>query len=543
MQLTIGTPPWPVIHAAGLVGHVVMPATVDPTSGISLSDIEPLVPTTGSKNLTVTLTFGGAATLYYTTSSSQSWMTVYPMAGMVKGGSSLTLLLQIDGTAISTAVNYRTSTTLTLTNALTSTSVVSKTLSVVLEGSGNRPGIPQPACYNGVVQPSVDGSVPTCACFPGAYGQACEFLLCPKNCTGNGVCNSRTGVCHCLDNYFGIDCSGHRGGCYFGYDGKSCKDGYTAGTYAINAEDDGNINRGTGALPDSMQCSGGKLAEGNPFGCSTTVEIDLCCKAPTALSCPFDAGSTPCVSAACASGTCCQRGVGVLHEGDNASPTRKASFLFVPAGDFTNGTCLSIVQQYCFFTPQDAACRAFGSLAPPSGFCPIALAVDYCSQPTNWFSSECSNVINQAHFSCGFQSGTGSPCSDSTNCPAGSFNSPSISSACLVGPASFVALRPDGSRKPAPTMATTALADLDPELVHQQHANRPRVLALGLRGLPLCGGLGPLRERCVPGRHVQPVPVQQGHHGLLRRRWILGPRVPPPGAGRLELADLPQPRG
>ncbi|KAM9966250.1 hypothetical protein ACTFIR_006449 [Dictyostelium discoideum] len=46
-----------------------------------------------------------------------------------------------------------------------------------------------------------------CDCNIGAYGNKCQFIECPLNCsTPNGVCDSETGICKCDDKHSGESC-------------------------------------------------------------------------------------------------------------------------------------------------------------------------------------------------------------------------------------------------------------------------------------------------------------------------------------------------
>lgn len=48
----------------------------------------------------------------------------------------------------------------------------------------------------------------TCICNEGFYGYNCEFKSCMNNCTfPNGICEKSKGICSCLSNFTGLDCS------------------------------------------------------------------------------------------------------------------------------------------------------------------------------------------------------------------------------------------------------------------------------------------------------------------------------------------------
>eukprot|EP01095_Lingulamoeba_sp_RSL-Kostka_P015126 TRINITY_DN685_c4_g1_i1.p1 TRINITY_DN685_c4_g1~~TRINITY_DN685_c4_g1_i1.p1 ORF type:complete len:704 (-),score=242.68 TRINITY_DN685_c4_g1_i1:103-2214(-) len=47
-----------------------------------------------------------------------------------------------------------------------------------------------------------------CECFFPYYGDHCQYLNCPQNCSYHGTCNKNNGNCQCFTNYYGCDCSG-----------------------------------------------------------------------------------------------------------------------------------------------------------------------------------------------------------------------------------------------------------------------------------------------------------------------------------------------
>lgn len=76
-------------------------------------------------------------------------------------------------------------------------------------------------CIYGHCIDQVDTKKKTCQCDTNAYTlmndttneqksiMYCNAKYCPNNCTDafHGICNVTTGICHCLDNYFGPNCS------------------------------------------------------------------------------------------------------------------------------------------------------------------------------------------------------------------------------------------------------------------------------------------------------------------------------------------------
>lgn len=263
-----------------------------------------------------------------------------------------------------------------------------------------------PACAHGVVYRTGPLDSGECQCFPGAYGPACEFLSCPAGCAKDGVpagvCDHSTGTCLCLDGHYGVDCSGVVGTCVLSYDG-SCPAGYKEGTYTINAEDDNNLNRAIGTVPESMQC-GSSSSKTNAFDCTALIDMDLCCRPSANAGCPFASGSDPCTSSSCPS---------------SSSPTPTSQLQSVLQSDSTGGwrapKCLAVVQHYCFYHPEDAACHAFAPIPIPADFaCPTNLAARFCA--ANRDDPDCAAFV--AWRTCGFAPASGicqgSACKDST---------------------------------------------------------------------------------------------------------------------------------
>jgi len=160
-----------------------------------------------------------------------------------------------------------------------------------------------------------------------------------------------------------MDCSGQDGDCYVSYDG-TCRPGFAPGSYVLNTADSGNLNKGSGDLPSSMQCNEGK--EDSVFGCSNLVHMQFCCRAAAPPTCPFFLGSAPCAAA----------------RADECA----ASYA-------TDPECLGVVHEYCFESPEDPACNAFRPLRVPADFCPLPLAMEWCAAHPD--GEECSSVFTK----------------------------------------------------------------------------------------------------------------------------------------------------
>eukprot|EP00240_Pyramimonas_obovata_P000228 CAMPEP_0118930660 /NCGR_PEP_ID=MMETSP1169-20130426/7269_1 /TAXON_ID=36882 /ORGANISM="Pyramimonas obovata, Strain CCMP722" /LENGTH=1698 /DNA_ID=CAMNT_0006873045 /DNA_START=1 /DNA_END=5097 /DNA_ORIENTATION=+ len=275
--------------------------------------------------------------------------------------------------------------------------------------------LPPPLCYHGVVVNASRFFPGECRCHVGAYGQSCEFLHCPKNCSissltpvfptppsplssppdpavdgtesdssGNeadgavdeaqvqlrrGVCDIYTGQCQCTAGYSGYDCSAQDGDCYVSFDG-SCRGGWESGSYIINSEDSMNLNKAAGAVPASMQCTGGSEYE---FGCKKFVTMQFCCRPTKAAECPFHEEAAPC------------------------DPSMAHCF-----GNYNSDpACLSAVQAYCFEFPGDPGCNSFMPVPVPATYCPDGLALEYCvAHPED--KQACADLIAPSFASCAF---------------------------------------------------------------------------------------------------------------------------------------------
>mmetsp|Transcript_4561 Transcript_4561/g.10218 ORF Transcript_4561/g.10218 Transcript_4561/m.10218 type:complete len:89 (+) Transcript_4561:195-461(+) len=72
------------------------------------------------------------------------------------------------------------------------------------------------------------------------------------------MCDKFPGTCVCATGYDGRDYSGKQGDCYLSFDG-TCRAGFDAGTFVLNTEDEGNLNRGDGTLPQGLSCGSGEF--------------------------------------------------------------------------------------------------------------------------------------------------------------------------------------------------------------------------------------------------------------------------------------------
>lgn len=286
-----------------------------------------------------------------------------------------------------------------------------------------------PPCRHGV--PIRDGPLDSgwCKCFAGAYGPTCEFLECPNNCSDDGVyaagvCDRWTGTCKCALGRIGSDCSGTLGQCVLSYDG-SCPPGTAKGSYLFNTEDDNNMNRAFGTVPESMICDGTAPGSINAFGCPERVSIDMCCQPTELPSCPFAENAPPCSSPACP-----------IAGGTLSIDTLTEDLVADPSGGWRAPACLEVVNAYCFWHPEDAACHTFARpyvaedpcfatpqdptcasyTRPPTPVefaCPRHLAIRHCAADLD--RPGCREFI--ALRSCGFPSGVCAACRDAQGVP------------------------------------------------------------------------------------------------------------------------------
>ena len=280
--------------------------------------------------------------------------------GVLRGSSSLTLNITANATEMQMAGNFpHTMAMFGVFNRFAKSGSLPvatfRVTAMAMPGHGSAAA--EVSCYHGVAVQERADQPAVCRCLPGAYGIACEFLHCPNNCTGTiraggfaGMCDKFTGTCVCATGYDGRDCSGKQGDCYLSFDG-TCRAGFDAGTFVLNTEDEGNLNRGDGILPQGLACGSG-VSDGNELGCAAFPKIQTCCRPSTEPACPFaSSNSAPC--SACA--------VGVWR------------------GETPSGSCLAAISEFCLMHPGEAACHPFLPLPLPTGFCPYELALQHCT--------------------------------------------------------------------------------------------------------------------------------------------------------------------
>mmetsp|Transcript_9167 Transcript_9167/g.22097 ORF Transcript_9167/g.22097 Transcript_9167/m.22097 type:complete len:1691 (+) Transcript_9167:233-5305(+) len=403
LRLTFGTPSWPEIDTVQLEGYTELLPTVRFLDGVGSSK-EVVVPRGGSRQAHLHFHVGGNSTLFWRIEPASpdsewpDWLEPrLPSGSLLQAdGSTLNVSFSVlapGGSPASEAVD------LVVRNAMLPDEPASRLFSFRLTRLVDfsiRPQQPPVQCYHGnVIQPLDPESPAVCMCFPGAYGQACEFLACPSNCSSpvgpqaltpgsalRGFCDHLTGVCRCLPGYLGIDCSGEDGDCYLLHSG-TCRAGWRAGRYVLNTEDENTINKGFGELPKGFLCP-----EEDNDCYRNVVVLQFCCRIPKQPGCPFDeqAPETPCKASAC----------------------ENVSF------SWTSPECLVSVQDYCFFHPEDAGCNAFRPVPTPPSFCPLELALLWCMGP-GAENEECAEVLGavpQEPSGCAFLPEEGNPCED-----------------------------------------------------------------------------------------------------------------------------------
>ena len=431
-RLQFTTPPWVEVDAIKVWGYVETPPALSLSSASSLT-FGLLAATSGT--VAITLKNSGTATLHWTlaspanaTGSSAPWVTPLTTSGVSYAGGDVVIRLLLNATlatagfqtvSLEVADRYATSSLIRLYKANLALDV----------SSVAPPTLPATLCYNGVLVGASTTSGGVCMCDPGAYGQACEFLNCPGNCSSSavvtrGVCDKTVGACVCVPGFTGLDCSGQDGDCYVSYDG-ACYDTWSKGSYVLNAEDANNLNRGAGLLPRQLQCSESAEQKSasitrtvNAYGCSIYPTFEFCCRPLLAPACPY-ASAAPCLSPSC-SGIA---DVAALVGGRSLE------------GNQTTAACLTTLITYCFNNAYDPACRSTPPGTPPE-YCPTSLIMNYCSaSPTD---ADCVARVVAARPLCLFLVVSGTPCADATCLgPLGTFApacQPVIDAHCMNNP-------------------------------------------------------------------------------------------------------------
>lgn len=399
LRVSFRAPPWAEIDAMRVLG---------------MRETPPSLALSGDGLAHITVAYGAMATRAMTVKNEGSSVLVWELRalsggnytaagfsvstthGALRGGGSLVLNVtaHADAMRASGAFPYSAITVGLFNRFASSLSAPVATITLTataVPGNGDAAG--SILCYHGVaVQERADRPA-ECRCLPGAYGAACEFRHCPGNCTGAnraggfaGVCDKFTGTCVCASGYDGMDCSGKEGDCYVSFDG-SCRPGFDAGTFVMNAEDEGNLNRGGGVLPRGLACDSA-VSDANELGCAAFPKLQTCCRPTTEPNCPFMSKSAaPC--AACS--------------------------IEVWRGTTPEGACLEAISAHCLAHPGEAACHPFLSLPLPLpiGYCPYELALQHCTTAGGDVSTDplCASVSAPAGV-CAFEEhGTSNPCS------------------------------------------------------------------------------------------------------------------------------------
>lgn len=272
LRLTFATPSWPELDAVKMVGYTQLLPTAAFLDGVTA--LEAVVPARSSARASLPLRIGGTSMLVWSLETADgqpwpSWLRPDAISGTVypAGGDADVLMLNFTVRAPVGSPAYE-PLRLSFRNAMLGRGPAGElaTFDVLrVVDYAIHPEPPPPACYHGtIVRDDPRRSTPDrCECAPGAYGQACEFMTCPANCSSpvgvdaalsavaapaQGMCDARRGQCTCMPGYTGLDCSGSQGDCYVSYDGR-CRAGWSPGRFILNTEDENNLNRGAGMLP------------------------------------------------------------------------------------------------------------------------------------------------------------------------------------------------------------------------------------------------------------------------------------------------------
>ena len=256
----------------------------------------------------------------------------------------------------------------------------------------------EPACYNGVV---VVGEAlrGACSCAPGAYGDACEFRHCPRDCSGAGVCDRHTGVCKCNNGFDGIDCAGKRPQCYVSQDGTCPEEDHEVGSFVFDSGTALSLNYAAGRVPSSLVCDG-RAHPNNEFDCGGLSTVEFCCRDETPPPCPFMTGSAPCDTALCP----------YVAAADFGIASTAAAAALASANATARGVCKAAVESHCYAHADDPACNAFGATAVPNAACPLGVTIAHCAADLT--RPGCDTLLpGIASFqACNFVDGPASPC-------------------------------------------------------------------------------------------------------------------------------------
>jgi len=410
VSLHFSVPSWVEVDAVKVVGLLGSPVSL---SLVGSDRVVVSVRFGEKETLSIPIRKAGTSTLLWAltdpTLDGVEWATATASAGIVKEESIFNLEFTLDSNKASEGVQYI---NIGVRDQLGPLNLDLVGFELILNiDYSTRNILSPPLCYNGVITGANRTYAGACVCHPNAYGLACEYRECPKDCKDdNGVkrgsCNSRTGVCDCIPGYSGVDCSGQDGDCYISFDGK-CRPGWEAGKYVINGADRNNLNYATGVVPRAMQCDDdAELGDRNTFGCSPFVAMELCCRAAHPPSCPFAPDAPVCAVENC---------------------TAQA---WAPV----DGTeCMAAVKEHCFFNATDPACAAFGRQPPPPGYCPSHVAWQWCA--THADTDECKMLVKERP-QCFFADVDTSPCREAA-CQANVFSSecrPFIEMHCTAHP-------------------------------------------------------------------------------------------------------------
>eukprot|EP00854_Cymbomonas_tetramitiformis_P001815 gene1815-2482_t len=365
LRLEFVTPSWFEIDAIKVLGRLETPPLLEPRNGgIYAFTFRP----GETRHVQLHLDSMGTSTLYWAVRNPEDlpvWVTPNNATGVVFGQDVLSLDFTVvvrDMVGSATAVA---SVELHNIHALATESLITVQLVIQMDFSPDlEPMVP--VCYNGVVLGATETYGGECVCHDGAYGNSCEYLYCPNNCSTSveekvvrGMCAPGTGLCSCAFGFYGLDCSGQEGDCYVSYDG-SCKHGFDAGSFLMNTEDQ-----------DSKPCERPDcLPEYSTGECRSVVQ-EYCFAHPEDSACnsftPHPAPASYCPDGlaldycaanpedeACA--TVYADRSGCLFMEAETSP---CNFPECAAGDVLSDACSPFVKTHCEAHPEDTECDLY----------------------------------------------------------------------------------------------------------------------------------------------------------------------------------------